>query len=115
MPPCFRRYTRCGPVSSSAQPATCSIRAGSFTSGGAEAISSTWALPRKAAAVFSAMAWIRSMIRAVSSRSKVRIVPSSTASSGMMLGACPPWNRPTVTTAGFFAEISRAVSSCRER
>ena len=58
---------------------------------------------------------LRSMIRALSSRSKVRMVPSSTASSGMMLGACPPWNRPTVTTAGFFAEISRAVSSCRER
>ena len=67
-----------------------SIRAGSFTSGGAEAISSTVALPRKAAAVFSAMAWMRSMIRAVSSRSKVRMVPSITASSGMILGACPP-------------------------
>ena len=33
----------------------------------------------------------------------------------MMLGACPPWNRPTVTTAGSLAEISRAVSACKAR
>ena len=47
------------------------------------------ALPRKAEAIPSDSWRMRSMIRAVTARSKVRTVPSSTASSGMMLGVCP--------------------------
>ena len=97
------------------QSITRSIRAGSFTRGGAEDSSSVSALPRKAAAVCSAMASMRSITRAVTSRSKVRIVPSITASWGMILGACPADRRPTVTTTGVLAATSRAGISCRAR
>ena len=89
MPPSFSRQTFSRPSSVSASAAISSVRAGSFCSGGAEASSSICALPRKAEAMPSDSWRMRSMIRAVTARSKVRTVPSSTASSGMMLGACP--------------------------
>ena len=86
-----------------------STNSGSLINGGAEASSSAAALPRKASAVPLAMTPMRCMIFAESSRSKVRMLPSSTASCGMILGASPPLNFPMVTTAGVFAAISLAV------
>ena len=54
---------------------------------------------------------MRRRISAVTSRSNVRIVPSITASCGMIFGACPALNLPIVTMAGVFAGSSRAVIS----
>ncbi len=97
-------YPPCQPALRPAS-ATCSIRAGSFTSGGAEAISSRWELPRKAAAVFSAMTRIRRHDPGDELPVKGADGALQHGLPGMILGPAP-WNRPTVTTAGFSAEIS---------
>ncbi len=42
----------------------------------------------------------------------VRTVMSNFTSSGMMLRLVPPWNEPTVTTAGSSGESSRLTMVC---
>ena len=67
------------------------------------------------AAVRSAVSRMRRTSSARAFLSFVRMVPRSTAVSGMMFAAVPAINCPIVKTHVFVGSLSRAMSSCKAR
>lgn len=74
---------------------------------------STSASARKVAAVSCAIRVIVSGSALCTSRLKLRMVPSSTASPETMFQRVPEWKLPTVTTSGSTGENSRLTIVCR--
>lgn len=75
----------------------------------------TSAVAPYAAAVASATSLMRRTMSSRASLSFARMVPSSTAVSGMMLAAVPASNLPTVITVAAVGSTSRAMMASSAR
>ena len=94
------------------KPTICSVNSGLQIRVGTSEIIEILAVPPKVSAVRIAVSFILRTRSSLESLSFVRIVPSRTAVSGMILAAVPAWNLPTVIRQALEGSVSRAITDC---